>query len=289
MKTTTLRKGEGMPDLIGRLYKSGVDRVTAEKRLVEANPHLRDMSKAKEGVLVLVPEIGDGKTKEYKETGSKPVDEVLGSLTGLLTAARAEFEKSSKQQKENLKTSREALEGKTFKKAIRENPELEKRLPDIKNQLKDRSLAVDEFRKAHRSIMDDLDDDLRTMIEVVTLGPRPKVPVPAVPPEAEPEARAQREPSPKKKSKETSRTVSQRERSERIAYHVTYDREKSHWRILEAGNPKPLSVHSTKKEAVDAGRMRAQENQPSQIFIHKQDGVIQEERTYGDDPTKTKG
>ena len=46
-------------------------------------------------------------------------------------------------------------------------------------------------------------------------------------------------------------------------------------------------------EAVDAAIARAkstaQKNLPSQVIVHKADGEIQTEFTYGDDPKKKKG
>lgn len=45
-----------------------------------------------------------------------------------------------------------------------------------------------------------------------------------------------------------------------------------------------LSTHSTKQPAIDAGVKVARANAPSQLVIHRADGTIEDERTYGDDP-----
>ena len=45
----------------------------------------------------------------------------------------------------------------------------------------------------------------------------------------------------------------------------------------------------TKKEAVRKTIEIAKKQQDSQVIIHKQDGKIQEERTYGNDPHPPKG
>ena len=45
-----------------------------------------------------------------------------------------------------------------------------------------------------------------------------------------------------------------------------------------------LSTHSTKPPAIDAGVDWAKANAPSQLVIHRADGTIEDERTYGDDP-----
>ena len=50
-----------------------------------------------------------------------------------------------------------------------------------------------------------------------------------------------------------------------------------------------LKNRKTKKDAIAAAVRGAKKNQPSQVVIHKRDGTIQEERTFGDDPVRSKG
>lgn len=50
-----------------------------------------------------------------------------------------------------------------------------------------------------------------------------------------------------------------------------------------------LSKHRLKDNAVDEGRRVAKANQPSQLFVHRADGTIEFENTYGDDPFPPKG
>lgn len=54
------------------------------------------------------------------------------------------------------------------------------------------------------------------------------------------------------------------------------------WSVKHAGSV--LSTHAVKTDAVDAGVRVAKANQPSQLIIHRADGTIEDERTYGDDP-----
>ncbi|MFE0473236.1 DUF2188 domain-containing protein [Streptomyces sp. NPDC058947] len=51
----------------------------------------------------------------------------------------------------------------------------------------------------------------------------------------------------------------------------------------------PLSNHTYKTDAVDAGRRAARANPPSQLIIHKADGTIETEYTYEGDPYPPKG
>lgn len=72
-------------------------------------------------------------------------------------------------------------------------------------------------------------------------------------------------------------------------YHIT-QREDGKWQgKLEKGQ-KASVVSGTKAEAMKKTVEMAKNYNNSQVFVHKQDGKIQEERTYGsnDDP-KTPG
>lgn len=59
------------------------------------------------------------------------------------------------------------------------------------------------------------------------------------------------------------------------------------WQVKHQGAV--LSTHRTKDVAVEAGRRVAKANQPSQLVVHKSDGTIETEYTYGDDPYPPSG
>ncbi|RDJ35348.1 MAG: DUF2188 domain-containing protein [Crenarchaeota archaeon] len=59
------------------------------------------------------------------------------------------------------------------------------------------------------------------------------------------------------------------------------------WRLQE--NSQDLQFFNTKAGAVSFGRTRAKSNKPSQLVVHKRDGKIQIEYTYGNDPERYKG
>jgi hypothetical protein len=59
------------------------------------------------------------------------------------------------------------------------------------------------------------------------------------------------------------------------------------WQVKHNGEV--LSSHYTKQTAIDAGRTAAKANMPSQLVIHKSDGTIETEYTYGDDPYPPQG
>lgn len=70
-------------------------------------------------------------------------------------------------------------------------------------------------------------------------------------------------------------------------YHVVKD--DSNWKIKGENSTRATSVHETKAEAVSAARDLAKSQGNSQVIIHKENGRIQEERTYGRDPFPPKG
>ena len=56
----------------------------------------------------------------------------------------------------------------------------------------------------------------------------------------------------------------------------------STWHVRHAGST--LSRHVIKSDAVEAGQKVAKANRPSQLVVHRQDGTIEYEYTYDDDP-----
>jgi hypothetical protein len=59
------------------------------------------------------------------------------------------------------------------------------------------------------------------------------------------------------------------------------------WHVRHEGTT--LSTHVLKADAVSAGQKVAKANRPSQLVVHRQDGTIEYEYTYDDDPYPPKG
>ncbi|WP_278810680.1 DUF2188 domain-containing protein [Obesumbacterium proteus] len=71
-------------------------------------------------------------------------------------------------------------------------------------------------------------------------------------------------------------------------YHITKDGDE--WKFKKEGNDRATFKTDTKQEAID--KMRDyMDDKIGSVKIHKEDGQIQEERTYprSSDPTKSKG
>ncbi|KQS55916.1 hypothetical protein ASG17_07650 [Brevundimonas sp. Leaf363] len=77
----------------------------------------------------------------------------------------------------------------------------------------------------------------------------------------------------------------------RAVYHSTPDPKGSGWVVTRDG--KKVSGHrkqeTAEKAATKAGRRALDEGGLGQAVLHKSDGTIREERTYGSDPAKTPG
>jgi sporulation protein YlmC with PRC-barrel domain len=75
--------------------------------------------------------------------------------------------------------------------------------------------------------------------------------------------------------------------SKRVAYHVTPN-EKGGWKTVKEGVKKPVATGRTKADLVKKARKIAK-SEDAQLIVHKSDGKIQEERTYGFDPAESRG
>jgi hypothetical protein len=60
------------------------------------------------------------------------------------------------------------------------------------------------------------------------------------------------------------------------------------WAVKGVGAGKATSVHTTQREAIDAGRGIAR-NQGSELLVHGRNGQIRERDSHGNDPYPPKG
>lgn len=74
---------------------------------------------------------------------------------------------------------------------------------------------------------------------------------------------------------------------ERMVLHVVFDGDD--WVVKAEGDGTTSSTHGTKEEAVAAAVARARDAGLGQVKIHKRNGTLEEERTFGNDPRRTPG
>lgn len=78
------------------------------------------------------------------------------------------------------------------------------------------------------------------------------------------------------------------EKAERIVYHVVPDASAEKWLVTQE-NGSHRTEHATKEEAVKEARKLAQKGPLGQIKVHRKDGNMEYESTYGDDPRRSPG
>lgn len=61
------------------------------------------------------------------------------------------------------------------------------------------------------------------------------------------------------------------------------------WKVQKTGGQRASAVVENKADAVQEASRLAQKAPLGQVVIHKGDGTIQKEYTYGKDPRKSKG
>ncbi len=76
--------------------------------------------------------------------------------------------------------------------------------------------------------------------------------------------------------------------SKRKTYHVTPGTNGG-WKVKGEKVSRASSSHETKAKAVERAKEPAKNQGLGQVVIHKQDGTIQTEHTYGKDPYPPKG
>lgn len=82
--------------------------------------------------------------------------------------------------------------------------------------------------------------------------------------------------------------MNRRTRMTRKTYHVTPNHGEG-WKVKAEDANKASNVLDTKAEAVQRAKELAKSQPEGQVIIHKQDGKIQTEYTYGNDPFPPKG
>jgi hypothetical protein len=72
----------------------------------------------------------------------------------------------------------------------------------------------------------------------------------------------------------------------RTVYHVVPNASAEAW-VVSQEKGEFRQEFDTKDEAVEFAKERARGQEPSQVKVHKQDGNMEYESTYGDDPARS--
>jgi hypothetical protein len=77
--------------------------------------------------------------------------------------------------------------------------------------------------------------------------------------------------------------------SDRTVYHVVPDAGATRWVVSIENDDSFREEFDTKEEAVQAAKSRARGEEPSQVKVHRSDGNMEYESTYGEDPRRSPG
>jgi hypothetical protein len=75
--------------------------------------------------------------------------------------------------------------------------------------------------------------------------------------------------------------------SDRTVYHVVPNADQSKWLVTREKDKEFREEYETKSSAEEAAKERARGEEPSQVKVHLQNGNMDYESTYGDDPRET--
>jgi len=76
--------------------------------------------------------------------------------------------------------------------------------------------------------------------------------------------------------------------AKRVRYHVTPSND-GDWKVQKTGGQKASAITPDKKTAIERASTLAKKAPLAQVIIHKLDGTVQKEYTYGKDPRKYRG
>ena len=74
--------------------------------------------------------------------------------------------------------------------------------------------------------------------------------------------------------------------SNRTVYHVVPNAAADAW-VVSQENAEFRQEFRTKEEAVEFAKERARKQEPAQVKVHKSDGNMEYESTYGEDPARS--
>src|SRR5260370_40693315 len=127
MKCTTTREERKVSDLAKRLFdiKGPGSKETAKKAeaaLLDANPHLKDLSNVAEGTPIVIPAVAPIKTEEITHPLHTGASLVASQLRVAIAIARSSFDSSLAEETGRINSMTEALKSDPAKKLAAKNP-----------------------------------------------------------------------------------------------------------------------------------------------------------------------
>ncbi len=87
--------------------------------------------------------------------------------------------------------------------------------------------------------------------------------------------------------------MNEAEKSVRTVYHLVHRKADGKWHLSQVGSDDEVASFYTKDEARQDGERRGREHvdrgERAQLVVHREDGSIETEFTYGSDPRSSPG
>jgi len=168
MRVATLRGEESVADLARRLFRiSGPGAEArareAEAALLRANPHLRELARAPEGTVIVVPEVpGTNPTEESQPVGLAGT-EMMAEVRRAIGDMRRALQTSATRQADEARGTLELLESHELRTAAERDPALTERLPAIAESARARLEEARALQALQEQALAQLDRDLEDL------------------------------------------------------------------------------------------------------------------------------
>lgn len=167
MRLTTLKNTEtSLDSVVDRLYPnlSGQDRVLVTSDLLKANPQLSAGQPLRPGLVVLVPNRPDRKTKAAGLTDD-PVEDLRASLKEAVSGYQDLLAQRLDQAMADLSLQEELLKQKDIANAIKSSKDSIDLAKELASALKTQRKALEEDKKVRLELFARIDKDLNTLLE----------------------------------------------------------------------------------------------------------------------------
>jgi len=165
MRLATYQGEQDLTRLVRRLFKiTGRGTRTlaqrAEAALLQANPHLHDLTAVSAGTLIVVPEVADINPAEETQPVEAAVGEMVEEARHALVGVRAGLDTSATHLAREATQTLKLLQSKEVEELAKQVPEVKKYLPQITEAANARLKEAEVLKAFQKQELSQLDNDL---------------------------------------------------------------------------------------------------------------------------------
>ena len=168
MKFAVSKKGETSVDLVRRLYScaSKSDLELLSKRLLEANPTLKDPAKLPDETLVIVPEVEGFETSAAAVTQADVAHSVVARLRKQIGDLGEVLAVPAARQDEREKAILAIANSSEVRKLVDREPDLQERIAKVAQHAVERADRVKKLRELQNKVAGEFESDLDAMLDL---------------------------------------------------------------------------------------------------------------------------